>query len=153
LLPLLLSELAQPVGWEVYLHFGLSFAIAGLIALTYNLLACQFLMLRVAYSQLWVDAQDLRRTAREELRGVERQLRLTPLLPVLIPLTAGAASMAGLVAAGPSQVGTPIYLAFQLLVLVLIVLGMLGCWLAMRISHRLGQTLMAFTAGDPPLSA
>jgi serine/threonine protein kinase len=152
LVPWLLSEFVQPLRWEVCLQLGLPFAVAGLIALTYNLLACQFLMLRVAYPRLWVDAQDWRRTAREELRGVGRELRLTQLLPVLIPLAAGAASMAGLVAASPGQVGTPTYLAFQLLVLVLIVLGIVGCWLAMRISRGLVQTLTAFTGSDPSLS-
>jgi hypothetical protein len=56
------------------------------------------------------------------------------------------------VAAGPGQVVTPSYLAFQLLVLVLIALGMLGCWLAMWISRQLDQALTALTAGDPALA-
>lgn len=146
LVPWLLSEFVQMLPWKVCWHLGLPFAIAGLIGLTYNLLACQFLMLRVAYPRLWVDAQDWRRTAREELRSLERQLRIVPLLPVLVPLIVGAASMASMVAVSTGPVVTPGYLAFQLLVLFLIICGMIGCWLAISISQRLGQTLAALTA-------
>jgi serine/threonine protein kinase len=152
LIPWLLSVLVQPVGWEVYLHFGLSFTIAGLIALTYNAQACQFLVIRVAYPRLWADPQAFHATARAELTPLGRQVWLMPLLAGLIPLTAGAAAMVGLVTVDPGHAAAASYLTFQLLILTLIVLGMIGCWLAVSISHRLGQTLTALTGTDLSLT-
>jgi serine/threonine protein kinase len=148
LMPVLLSWLAGPLDWAVYLHLALSFTIAGMIALTYNALASWFLVLRVGYPRLWVDASGLRESARVELRGVEGRLWLVQLLSCLVPLAAGAALMAGLRAAGPEQVGTPSYRTFQALVIGLTVLGMAGCWLAVSISRRLTETLTALTGGE-----
>jgi hypothetical protein len=134
----------DPVSPAVFGHFLVSFTVSGLIALTYSVFAVQFLVLRVLYPRLWLDAQDLRPTARAELRGLERRLGLLQFLAVLIPL-AGAVLMVGV---GP-EAFTPSggYRTFRLLVTALIALGMFGLGVAMMVSGRLGQTLTAFTGG------
>src|SRR5690606_23175125 len=43
---------------SVFAHFATSFTLSGLIAIAYSLCGVQFLVLRVMYPQMWVDATD-----------------------------------------------------------------------------------------------
>jgi serine/threonine protein kinase len=135
LFPLGLDLFAGPISAGVFGHFLVSFTISGLIALTYCYFAVQFVVLRVFYPRLWVDGQEMRETAREELRSLDQRLRVFQLCAGLIPL-AGAALMIGV---GPEQ----FTLTFRLLATGLIALGMAGFGLALLVSGRLGQTLSA----------
>ncbi len=139
LFPVAISAMTGPVGGEVYGHFALSFTISGLIALTYSFLAVQFLVLRVLYPRLWVDARELRDRAATELSHVRARLRWAQLLAGLIPLT-GAVLM---VAVGPEQAAS--YGVFRILVTALIALGMLGFGLALATSSRIERCVAAFT--------
>jgi len=144
LLPLLVVALApQAAGWDVFLHYFLSFLIAGLIALTYTDFVDQYLLLCVAYPFLWVDPRQPRQTARAELGPVERRLRFFQVLSGLIPLATGIALMVGLVLAGPEQRASSGYQAFLMLVTVLMVLGVVGFWLAVLVSGHLSRALAA----------
>jgi serine/threonine protein kinase len=143
--PAVISWLSGPVGTDVFAHFAVSFTVAGLIALTYSVCGVQLVVLRGFYPRLWGDGQDLRPSAGGELRAVSRQLPVVPLLAGLIPL-AGAVLM---VDAGPDQFGAGGYRDFQILVTALIVLGMAGFVAALWASRFLGETVRAFTGGEP----
>jgi hypothetical protein len=140
LFPLGLHLLADPVRPEVFGHFLVSFTLSGLIALTYSYFAVQFVVLRLFYPRLWVDAQNIRSLARAELKPVGRWLGLFQLFAGLIPL-AGAILMIGV---GPDQ----LTLTFRLLVVGLIALGMAGFGAALLASSRLHRTLTAFLGGE-----
>jgi serine/threonine protein kinase len=142
--PAAIAWLSGPVGTDVFAHFGVSFTVAGLIALTYSVCGVQLVVLRGLYPRLWGDGQDLRPCAAGELRGVSRQLRVVPLLAGLIPL-AGAVL---LVDAGPDQFGAGGYREFQVLVTALIVLGMAGFVAALWASRFLGETVRVFAGTE-----
>jgi serine/threonine protein kinase len=143
-LPLLVVLLApEATGWDVFLHYFLSFVIAGLIALTYTEFVDQFLLLCVIYPVLWVDPRQPRQTARAELGPVDRRLRVFQVLSGLIPLATGMALMGGLVWASPEQRASSGYQDFLLLVTVLMGLGLAGFWLAVLISGHLSRALAA----------
>jgi hypothetical protein len=146
--PLLLCLVPESAGWEIYLHYSLSYLIAGLIALTYTEFADQFLVLCVAYPYLWVDPYSPQQTARVELGPVYRRLRVFQSLSVLIPLATGVALMVGLIASSPERRASSSYQMFLLLVTVLMLLGMAGSWLAGQINSRLNQTLVALTGRE-----
>jgi serine/threonine protein kinase len=143
-LPLLLVVQAPEVaGWDVFLHYFLSFLIAGLIALTYTEFIDQFLLLRVAYPSLWVDPQQPRQTARAELGPVDRRLRVFQVLSSFIPVGTGMALLLGLVGAQPEQRASAGYQGFLLLVIVLLGLGIAGSWLAVLLCGQLNRALTA----------
>jgi hypothetical protein len=149
LLPLSLVVLApEAAGWDVFLHYFLSFVIAGLVALMYTEFIDQYLLLRVVYPCLWIDPRQPRQTARAELGRVEGRLRLFQLLSSLIPLAAGLALMVGLVGATPEQRASSAYQLFLMLVIVLMGLGIAGSWLAVLVSSQLSRALTALKGGD-----
>jgi serine/threonine protein kinase len=140
LFPLGLHLGADPLPPEVFVHFLISNALAGLIALTYAFFAVEYVVLRVLYPRFWVDAQDFRDQARQELGTQDRRLRWFQLFAGLIPL-AGAALLIGV---GPEQ----LTLTFRLLILGLLALGVGGLALALRVSGLLNQTLTALIGGE-----
>lgn len=136
--PLGIGLLATPVELSVFVHFLISFTLSGLIALTYSFFLVQFVVLRVLYSRLWVDVQDLRATTRAELRGLPSRLRLFQLLAGAIPL-AGAVL---LVTFEPDlQDGRLV----RLLAASLILLGMAGFALTLAVNQRLSRLLGLLT--------
>jgi hypothetical protein len=134
LFPLAMHVGSGPVGAGVFGHFLISFTISCLIALTYSFFGVQFMVLRVLYPRLWLDAQDFEQQASAELSSVGPRLRLFQLLAGLIPL-AGAVLMIGV---GPETSG---YRAFRLLVTALIALGMAGFGVAVMANNLLSRTV------------
>lgn len=144
LFPLGIDLLSGGVPEGVYGHFVLSFTMSGLIALTYSVLVCEFIGLRILYPQFWVDARGFRERTQTELRGEAWRLYILQLFAGIIPL-AGACLM---VAVGPETLITPAsYRTFRVLVTGLIALGMLGFGVALSASDRLRQTLHALIGG------
>jgi hypothetical protein len=141
LFPLALHYTAPCCG-SVFGHFVLSFAVAGLIALTYSVFGVQFVALRVLYPRFW-GSGGMRGLARTELAGQAQWLATLQLLAGAIPLI-GAVLM---VAVGPEEFGADGagYAPFRLLVTGLIALGMAGFSAAMAVSDRLRRTLTALT--------
>jgi serine/threonine protein kinase len=128
----------------IYTHFMISFTISGLIALTYSLFAVQFLVLRVLYPRLWVDARGLRQESRAELAPLDWRLAVFQFLAGLIPLIAAVL----LVFASPEkQLRGASYQSFRLLLTALIVAGMLGFAAALSASRQLQQILTALIGG------
>lgn len=136
--PLLLTGRPEPLGWDRFGHFLFSFTISGLIALTYSVLGIEFVVLRVLYPALWLDARRLRETARQELDHVEGRVSMLQFFAVLIPL-AGVALMVGTETENRST--------FRVLVTGLLAIGMVGLGLALLAGHRLRQCVSVLTAG------
>jgi serine/threonine protein kinase len=147
LFPLALDVLAGPLDGETWWHFLVSFTVSGLIALTYSVLAVQFVVLRVLYPRLWNDPQDLRKKTRAELRPVRWRLWASQLLAVLIPM-AGAALMLGV---GPEDFTPAGYQTFRLLVTALLAVSMAGLGIALFAGNSLRHDLSALTGGDKPV--
>lgn len=147
LVPLVLAALVGPVGGEVFLHLGLSFTLAGLIALTYTVYVAIFVVFRVGYPELWSDAQRMWQTASTELAALRKWLGGLQMLAGLVPLTAGAALLLSQIGGRPEQGSAPGYRVFQVLLLTLILLGMVGSGLAAWAHSYLQRTLAALT-GD-----
>ncbi len=132
--PLTIHLFAEPVSPEVFGHFLVSFTISGLIATTYSYFGMQAFVLRILYPRLWVDPQRPRLQARQELRSIERRLRVFQFAAGLIPLS-GAALMIGVSSADHMT------LLFRFLVVGLIGLGMAGFGAALLVSSRASRTL------------
>ena len=124
LFPLVLEITDGPLHEGVPLHFLISFTISGLIAM------------------LCGEAEP-RKTARRELRGVARRLRLFQFLAGVIPL-AGAVLMVGM---GPED-NMAEYRTFRILVTGLIGLGMAGFGLALLSANVLSETLTVLTGAQ-----
>jgi hypothetical protein len=125
--------LAGPISWQVYAHFILSFALSGLIAVVYSYFGIQFVVLRVVYAQL--GNADARESAsiKAELDRAARRLVVFQGLAALVPL-AGAVLLVVL-ASGEMT------LSFRILVTSLIVLGMIGVGIAVRVTRRLNEII------------
>jgi hypothetical protein len=144
--PLWLHLAAGPLDPAVSVHFMISFAVSGLISLTYSVLAVRYWSIRVLYPELWADGTGAARALADELGPVERRLGRIQVLAGLIPL-AGAALMVGV---GPDEQFTRSY---RLLIAGLIGLGMAGFWLTVLVCDRLRDVLEALRgrpAGSEP---
>lgn len=139
--PLGIGVLAERAGADVFSHFLVSFAISGLIALTYSFFGVQYVVLRVCYSKLWGDVQNFRERARQELARVAPRLRFFQILAGAIPL-AGAILMVSV------EPEVSAYRTFRVLVTGLIGLGMAGFILAAHATNRIVATMAAFTGSD-----
>lgn len=138
--PAVLHAVSRDLPTAVWLHFGASFLLSWLIAMTYTILYSQLAAVRVFYPRL-LGAEPFREKARQELQGVGRLTRVFLLASALIPLLGAAAALA----IGPEGLNASRYRSFQWLTLGLIGLGMGGLCLASHAAHALGDTLVALT--------
>ncbi len=118
-----------------YAKFIFSCTISGLIAVTYSVIAVEFVVVRVLYPGLWLDARALRSTAHVELGREEGRSAFLQFLAVLIPV-AGASL---LLSVGPEQLTG----GFRLLVTGLLAVGMAGLGLTMLARSELRKTVAA----------
>ena len=140
--PTVLHFRAGGLSGDVWLHFWISFLLAGSIAVAYGFILTQYLMLRAVYPEFWFGAADFRQRAAEELRCVEPLMRIFQTLAAAIPLM-GAVIM---VSVGPDEFTARDYGAFRVLVTLLILSGMFGSRLATMIS-RLTSEMIRFLVG------
>jgi serine/threonine protein kinase len=138
--PLGVSVLAEPVGGAAFGHFLCSFTLAGLIALTYSFFGIELVALRCLYPRFFSGAEGLRQTAAADLKRVPARVRRFQLLAGVVPLL-GAALAAGVGLDSPG----PAVSTFRFLVIGLIVLGMVGFWLAVEAAGLIAQTTGALT--------
>lgn len=136
--PLGLRFWAGPYEPWLAIHLVVSFALSGLIALTYSFFGVQFVMLRVLYPQLWSDARNLHERARSELRLAGRLLRLFRILAGTIPLVGAAL----IICVGEQD------FAFRFLATALVALGMLGVIISNAVTGLLDETLIVLTDGS-----
>jgi serine/threonine protein kinase len=137
LFPLRIHVFAGSVSAAVFAHFLVSFTISGLIAMTYSYFGVEFLVLRVVYPRLWLDATGLRRTMAAELAGHGSRLRLFQLLAGVIPLVGAVL----LIVAGPEAFGA---IGFRLLATALLCAGMAGFGLALFTGNLLARTMALY---------
>lgn len=142
--PWLISRLSgTELGGEVQLHFIISFAISGLIAMTYSVLFVEYVVVTVLYPQLWADLREYRRVARSELRPAGSRLWALQLLAGLIPLAAALI----VVSLGPEHFDA--YRPFRILVTLLILMAIFGFQVASIMVGRLSQSLSILTGHHP----
>jgi serine/threonine protein kinase len=141
--PLVIHFGAEPLSWDTFIHFFISFFLSGLIAVTYCYLGTQYVVLRVLSPKL--AGPFILCTRNSEAMAQRQTLRRLALFQVLsgvIPLV-GALLM---IVSGPAVYGD---FGFRLLLAALIVLGMIGFTLAMQITRYLTQVLAIMSSTLP----
>ena len=133
-----LAGTLPPAVWG---HFVISFAMAGLIAVTYSYLGTQLLILRWMYPRMWRDLADFRPRSAAELRPVRPRVHLFQMLAGIIPLL-GAVM---LLAVSPAKVTAAEFEVFRWLVAVMILMGIAGVQLANRADRHVTRIIAAFT--------
>jgi hypothetical protein len=118
-------------------HFLVSFTLSGLIAMTYSVIAVEFVVVRVLYPGLWLDARDMRAVARKELRPAGRRLFIWQCLAVVIPIVGAILMIQG----SPDTVEAGYYRTFRLLVTGLLSLGMVGLGLTLVATSIIRETI------------
>ncbi|MEM6655748.1 MAG: hypothetical protein AAF596_08095, partial [Planctomycetota bacterium] len=145
LFPLLIDWLQGPIGWNIYAHFVTSFTLSGLIAAAYSFAGLQFLVLRVMYPGLWVDATDFRNVARQELASSLWRIRFIPTLSYSIPVVAvlliGAASLADTVISEREGIEPSLLMICCCLNL----LGLVGVVVVGAAARSMSRTVVALT--------
>ncbi|QEL17175.1 serine/threonine-protein kinase [Limnoglobus roseus] len=139
LFPLLLDWQAGPLDWHDYAHFAISFTLSGLVGMVYSYFGIQYVVLRVLYPQLGNPDTFDPQTTRDELRTGTRWLGAFLVLATLIPL-AGAIFLIVLNDATMT-------LGFRILVTGLIVLGMAGVTVLVRVMDRMAALVAPWTTG------
>lgn len=146
--PCALHACAVTLPWTHLAHFHISILIAGLIAVTYSALGVLCIVAFIIYPAFWVDPSRFRSRAAREVAPVLRAMRFIPFLAGAIPLVA----VMILINASPRTFSDDEYVAFRLLTLVLIALGMAGFAFARLAMTRAHGALEAF-AGIAPADA
>lgn len=132
--PLTIHLLGEPITLEVFLHFIVSFTLSGMIAITYCYLGSQYVVLRVLLPQLCGSLGSRDQSLKQELKRLPARLTIFQILAGIIPLSGALMIvMIGYTTHGANW--------FRLLVCLLIVLGMVGFILALRISQYLQRVL------------
>jgi serine/threonine protein kinase len=135
--PTVLMARTADFTWQVAAHFVASFWMSGLIALAYSLCGVMFIVIRVLYPGLWLDARTFGETARRELVGITSKLGWLQLLAGSIPLV-GAALIV--------LTGDLTSFASKLLVVALILLGIVGAHVTNYVTRRLNIVVSALTS-------
>ena len=143
--PTVLHFRAGGLPWDAWLHFWISFLLAGSIAVAYGFILTQYLILRAMYPRMWYSPAEFSHRAVKELACVEPQLRVFQSLAASIPFMGAVL----LVTVGPDQFSSADYGAFRFLVAALILSGMLGARLAAKISHQVSSMIKTLTSAAP----
>ncbi len=134
LFPQLINLFAdEPLKPNDCLHFGISFALSGLVGMVYSYYGIQFVILRAVYPFVGNPETFDANAVREELGHGTRWLEPFLVLATLIPLT-GAILLIALA-------DEKISIGFRLLVTGLIVLGMAGVTGLVRVLDRLAALM------------
>lgn len=142
--PLALHVGAGPLPGNTWEHFIVSFAIAGLIAVTYSFFFVLGVVVRLMYVRFWSNPHRFRERATVELANVPDRLRTVNVLAGIIPL-AGAMLI---VLVGPTGfIGGGSYDAFRLLTASLILAGMAGYVAVGKLTRSYIEVAAACTGG------
>ena len=143
--PLALHVGASPLPPNTWGHFIVSFAIAGLIAVTYSFFFVLGVVVRLMYVRFWSNPGRFRERAAAELATVPDRLRAVNVLAGIIPL-AGAMLI---VLVGPTGfIGGGSYDAFRMLTASLILAGMAGYVAVGKLTRRYIDVVSACTGGS-----
>jgi serine/threonine protein kinase len=135
--PMALHWYSGPLPTEAWIHFAISFLLAGSIAVAYGFILAQYIILRIFYPAMWDSARDFNVQAGRELARVERNMRVFQGIAGAIPFM-GAVVM---VSVGPDEFSAGEYGAFRLLVTLLILSGMAGARVAAGIGRQVSEMI------------
>ncbi|MEM6329224.1 MAG: serine/threonine-protein kinase [Planctomycetota bacterium] len=138
LFPAMLAWLAPPIDAHVFLHFGVSFAFSGLIAVAYSFCGMQYIAMRVLYPRFWVDATDFRAHARRELAGAAWRMWFMLGAAYVVPFVANV--LFALLLVGNSDA-----LPLVSLVLGVAMLGLLGTGVVFMATRAMTKTQVLLT--------
>lgn len=139
LFPALIHQYQGPLDTSVFVHFATSFTLSGLIAIAYSMCGVQFLVMRILYPRMWVDATNFHATAREELSGAAWRLWLIDVLAgsvftlsvIILVLVAGDLDR------------------FRVMIACLLIAGTIGFFqLVMPTTHRLERATALMIGAD-----
>lgn len=166
LFPWLLSVFGQSPSPNQWLHYAISFTIAGLIATTYSYAFVLYVVVCHGYRVCWQTASQYRSRAREELTGLENQISWVAIFAGVLPLAAAVLLLAmgipslqqpdtGLMEVDQLQEEIKLMAdheaqmrSLHTLVMALIVLGAIGLYAVERASARLLRVVRALTLAD-----
>jgi serine/threonine protein kinase/uncharacterized membrane protein len=141
--PWLLGVFGQPPSSQQWLHFGVSFAIAGLIATTYSYAYVLYIVVCLGYRACWQTATRYRQRARDELSGMESRIFWVSILAGVLPLAAAVLLLA---------IGLPADMermrSLRELLIALIVSGAIGIYVVQMASRRLIRVVRELTLVD-----
>jgi hypothetical protein len=140
LFPTLIHSYRGPLDASVFLHFVISFTLSGLIAIAYSLCGLQFLVLRILYPRMWVDATQFHAVARQELASVPWWLGMTDMLAGSIPILTVVVFMVT-----PGVEFSPL---FRVMIASLLVIGAVGYQFVTIITRRMARTTALLMGAD-----
>jgi hypothetical protein len=129
--PLAIDLAAGPLAWQVYAHFAVSFALAGVIAVVFSYLGIQYVVFRAVLPRLGNPDTHTPAQAAAEVRPLTAPFGPLVVLACGVPLV-GAVLLLTL------EEGALTF-NFRLLVVLLIVLGAAGVLFAERVVRRLRE--------------
>src|SRR5262249_39143682 len=134
--PLGIDLMAGPVGWPVYAHYAVSFALSGLVGVVFSYLAVELVVVRALLPRLGNPDADSARGMWDEVRPLTVPFGPFLVLACAVPLT--GAVLLVVLADGALTLG------FRVLVAGLIGLGASGVGLAERMTRRLHRLASAW---------
>lgn len=134
--PLALTDWDVGIDWTQFGHFAVSFAVSGLIAMTYSFLGIQAVVVRAFLPRLMHPEQTpaRRRADADILVG---DLGGTPLVAAAVPLTAAVVQLVF----SPTELTD----GFRVVVTALILVGMIGLGVAIAATRRLQKVVTVLT--------
>ena len=140
LFPTLIHVYQGELDPSVFIHFATSFTLSGLIAIAYSLCGLQFLVLRIFYPRMWVDATQFHEIAQEELAGTSWRLWMIDVLAGSIPsLTVVVFLMTA---------GDQFEFRFRLMIASLLVMGTVGYQFVTIVTRRMSRTAAMLMGAD-----
>jgi eukaryotic-like serine/threonine-protein kinase len=134
--PLALTDWDAGVNWTRFGHFAASFAVSGLIAMTYSHLGIQAVVVRAFLPRL-MHPEQTPTQRRADAHLLVGDLGVTPLVAAAVPLTAAVVQLVF----APADL-TP---GFRVLVTALILIGMFGLGVAIAATRRLQKVVTVLT--------
>lgn len=140
LFPTLIHIYHGPLKTSNFMHFASSFTLSGLIAIAYSMCGVQFLVLRILYPRMWVDASDFHVVARDELSGMTWRLTLIDFLALAIPLLTAVVFV--------FTAGDELHFSLRAMIVCLILFGGAGYQFVTVVTRRLGRTASLLVGTD-----
>ncbi len=139
-LPTLINYFSPPISWHIYFHFGISFFLSWLIAITYSFLNTQYFLIRQIYPKIWQIPLFLKAEGGKSLSIIESRLKLFPFLAGGAPLV-GAILMV-IVGADPQEAEGS--WAYQGLLISFLLMGIAGLFYGIVATRKMLAVLYSF---------
>jgi eukaryotic-like serine/threonine-protein kinase len=131
--------------WKGCIHFSVMIILAWLIATIYSAIYNTYFAVRIFYPRFLAGTPTISDQVRKELSGVERWLKFSPVLTLVIPIVAAM----NLIFIGPTEFSPERYRSFQLLLLAVIGSGVAGFLFTLTVTANLARVVAALKGHDP----